>query len=316
MSARATAILLGFCLLLLPARGETRLKPYEHYINKYAPEAMRQQMTYGIPASITLAQGLLESNAGNGTLARKSNNHFGIKCNHGWKGATYSHFDDGQMCCFRKYRTVADSYKDHSEFIAYSPRYGKLFRLKKTDYKGWARGLKEAGYATDRQYADKLIRLIETYELYKYDKIASNKRQAKETISNWRVEEESAPVASKKQMLFAENHEIYYTGTTPYILVEYGDTYLKLSGEFDITVMRLRSLNDFPKDHELQIGEKVYVGRKSRKWNGDNSFHTLKAGESLHDVSQRYAIRLDSLIKMNQKRLAEGLQEGDQIKLR
>ncbi len=313
---KAIAALLCFLLpVSLFAASEDRLKPYDDYIKKYAPEAMRQQMQYGVPSSITLAQGLLESNAGNSTLAKKSNNHFGIKCGKNWNGATYSHFDDGEMCCFRKYKNVGDSYKDHSEYLSQSQRYDKLFSLSKTDYKGWARGLKAAGYATDKQYADKLIRLIEVYELNKYDKIASNKSLAKETIRNWEVEEQAVQEAGRQQMN-SGNHQIYYSGTTPYIIAEYGDTYLRLNGEYGITKLRLRQLNDFEKGHKIQPGERVYIGKKTKKWEGENAIHILSEGETLHAVSQEYGIRLKSLIKLNRDILSQGLTEGDSIRLR
>lgn len=302
---------LPFCLT---AASEDRLKPYDDYIKRYAPEAMRQQMEYGVPSSITLAQGLLESNAGNSTLARKSNNHFGIKCGISWNGDTFSHFDDGEMSCFRKYRNVSDSYRDHSEFLSNSQRYRKLFSLTKTDYKGWARGLKAAGYATDRQYADKLIRLIEVYELYKYDKIAGNKSLAKKTIRSWEAEEPRSTGTFRK--LDAGTHQIYYNGTTPYIIAEYGDSYLLLTAEFDVTPLRIKQINDFEKGHKIQPGEWIYLGRKARKWEGENDVHILQEGESLHSVSQKYGVRLKSLVKLNEDSLMNGLAEGDSIRLR
>lgn len=175
-------VLSFFCL---PLQAQERLKPYEDYIRKYTPLAMTQQVVYGIPASITLAQGLLESGAGNSTLAKNSNNHFGIKCHNDWKGKTYSHFDDGEMSCFRKYSKVEESYKDHSIFLSERERYAFLFDLNIKNYKGWARGLKKAGYATDRHYDKKLIKIIEQYDLNKIDKLALNKRRAKKLIRNW-----------------------------------------------------------------------------------------------------------------------------------
>ncbi len=168
------------------ARADVKLKPYQDYIRKYAPDAMRQQIKYGVPASITLAQGLLESNAGNSELARTSNNHFGIKCHSSWDGPSVRYFDDGEMSCFRKYGKVLDSYNDHSEFLVNRPRYDFLFDLNVRDYKAWARGLKKAGYATDRQYANKLIRLIELYDLNEYTKIACNPRKARRLMRQWK----------------------------------------------------------------------------------------------------------------------------------
>lgn len=146
----------------------TKRATVDVYIETYSDIAKSQMRQFKIPASITLAQGILESGSGNGRLAVKANNHFGIKC-HGWKGAKIYHDDDEDQECFRKYRNPETSYKDHSEFLTGRKRYSKLFKLKPNDYKGWARGLKAAGYATDRKYPQKLISLIERYELYKYD---------------------------------------------------------------------------------------------------------------------------------------------------
>lgn len=173
---------------VMSLHADVKLKPYQDYIKKYAPDAMRQQIKYGIPASITLAQGLLESGAGNSELARKSNNHFGIKCHSSWKGPSVKHFDDGEMTCFRKYPSVLDSYNDHSEFLVAGARYDFLFELNVKDYKGWARGLKKAGYATDKQYAKKLIRIIELYELNEYTKLACNPRKARRLMRQWEDE--------------------------------------------------------------------------------------------------------------------------------
>lgn len=144
---------------------QNRLKPYEDYIAKYSDIAVRQQKLHGVPASITLAQGILESGAGNSVMAKRSNNHFGIKCHNGWTGDTVIHFDDGVNSCFRKYDKPEESFDDHSLFLVKGRRYATLFQLDPTDYKAWAYGLKNAGYATDPTYADKLIRIIETYGL-------------------------------------------------------------------------------------------------------------------------------------------------------
>lgn len=170
---------------------QNRLKPYETYIDTYASLAREQQEKYGIPASITLAQGLLESGAGNSELALASNNHFGIKCHNNWKGESVTYFDDGRNSCFRKYDRVSDSYTDHSLFLVNGARYRFLFELDITDYTGWARGLQKAGYATDRQYADKLIRVIETYDLNQYTKGAVKKRSKAVSTSSAKAKREA-----------------------------------------------------------------------------------------------------------------------------
>ena len=150
-------------------KAQRKLSSYEAYISKYSDLAIEHQKKYKIPASITLSQGLLESGAGQSSLARQSNNHFGIKCHSDWRGGRVYHDDDLRGECFRKYDQVEDSYTDHSKFIAFRPRYSVLFDLDLKDYKGWAKGLQHGGYATDRAYANKLIKVIEDYELYRFD---------------------------------------------------------------------------------------------------------------------------------------------------
>lgn len=151
------------------AESQRKLTSYQKYISKYSDLAIQHQKKYRIPASITLAQGLLESGAGQSDLARRSNNHFGIKCHSDWRGGRVYHDDDLRGECFRKYKRVEDSYDDHSRFLAERSRYERLFKLNIKDYKGWAKGLQKCGYATDRAYANKLIKVIEDYELYRFD---------------------------------------------------------------------------------------------------------------------------------------------------
>ncbi|HET7733635.1 MAG TPA: glucosaminidase domain-containing protein, partial [Paludibacter sp.] len=165
---RKIKFLLTFLLISLLASSQSRNQTYVSYINQYSQLAVKQQKEYGIPASITLAQGLLESGAGISSFAKESNNHFGIKCND-WMGEKIYHDDDSKGECFRKYNQVLESYEDHSLFLKNKPRYAFLFELKSTDYEGWAFGLKKAGYATDPAYAYKLITIIENYDLHQYD---------------------------------------------------------------------------------------------------------------------------------------------------
>lgn len=199
---------LFFCISVLSIEGQTRLKPYDEYISQYSGIAIEQQHHYGIPASITLAQGLLESGAGKSQMAIESNNHFGIKCHSDWRGETASFFDDGEMTCFRKYNRVEDSYDDHSQFLVQGHRYAPLFKLDITDYKGWAEGLQKAGYATDRSYADKLIRIIETYGLNEYtkgktvkhikDKKVNKKEEKKKEAREAKIAAREAKLAARK----------------------------------------------------------------------------------------------------------------------
>ena len=194
---RLTAIL-ALLVCTVAAQAQRRNTRYVEYIEKYAPLAVQQMKEHKIPASITLAQGLLESGAGQSALARKSNNHFGIKCGSNWRGRTVRHDDDARNECFRAYSNPRDSYEDHSAFLKRGARYAFLFDLKVTDYKGWARGLKKAGYATDPSYANRLITIIEDYDLYKYDSRGMSKREAR----NWEKE-------LKKKPWLANPHQVY-----------------------------------------------------------------------------------------------------------
>ncbi len=198
-----------------------------HYISVYKDIAMEEMRIYNIPASITLAQGILESGSGKGTLAVKANNHFGIKC-HNWKGAKVYHDDDKRQECFRKYDSALTSFRDHSEFLAHRKRYASLFNLKKEDYKSWAKGLRKAGYATDKKYSEKLISLIERYELYKYDKEVLGKEYNK-----------------------AKTEAITHT-------VVKGDTLYSLSRKYNTSVDTIKSMNNLTSNN-LKINQILII---------------------------------------------------------
>ena len=269
-------VLVGmYCCFSLQA--QTRSRQYEEYIKKYRELAVEEMKKYHIPASITLAQGLLESGAGQSTLARKSNNHFGIKCGSDWRGKTVSHDDDARGECFRAYKHPKQSYEDHSKFLLGRPRYASLFKLKITDYKGWARGLKKAGYATNPRYAEQLIGIIELYDLYKYDTKGGLK---------W-MKENPNP------------HQPYIANGLVYVVVRSGDSWKGISKEFDISQKKLRKYNDLYKGYALQVGDILYLEEKNKRASKEHIVHVLRAGESMHSISQKYGIRLKNLYKLN-----------------
>ena len=270
-------LFLIFIICCLTLQAQTRNKQYEAYIKKYRELAVEEMKKYHIPASITLAQGLLESGAGQSALARKSNNHFGIKCGSDWYGKTVSHDDDARGECFRAYKHPKDSYEDHSKFLAGRPRYASLFKLNMTDYKGWARGLKKAGYATNPRYADQLIGIIELYELYKYD----DKNYLKWLKKN------------------PNPHQTYIANDLLYIVVRAGDSWKSISQEFDISQKKLRKYNDLYKGYALQVGDILYLEKKNKKADKEHIVHVLRAGESMYSISQKYGIRLKNLYKLN-----------------
>ena len=269
-------VLVGmYCCFSLQA--QTRSRQYEEYIKKYRELAVEEMKKYHIPASITHAQGLLESGAGQSTLARKSNNHFGIKCGSDWRGKTVSHDDDARGECFRAYKHPKQSYEDHSKFLVGRPRYASLFKLKITDYKGWARGLKKAGYATNPRYAEQLIGIIELYDLYKYDTKGGLK---------W-MKENPNP------------HQPYIANGLVYVVVRSGDSWKGISKEFDISQKKLRKYNDLYKGYALQVGDILYLEEKNKRASKEHIVHVLRAGESMHSISQKYGIRLKNLYKLN-----------------
>ena len=244
---------------------------------------------YGIPASITLAQGLLESGAGKSELARKSNNHFGIKADKSWNGRSMSSMDNGRMCKFRKYDKVGESYEDHSKFLVGRQRYAALFKLKPTDYEGWAKGLKQAGYAEDSKYPQKLISLIERYNLQRFD--------SKSSVGSGR--------------LVKTNNGI------PYVVVEAGDRMVLLADELGISARKLRRYNDIYDKQEPVPGDVLYIKKKKSKAAKGTNFHTTAHGESLYIISQHYGVRLKDLYRLNpQYKSYTKLKVGDVLRLR
>lgn len=262
---------------------------YDSYVRTYYPLAVEQMKKYGIPASITLAQGLLESGAGKSELSRKSNNHFGIKADKSWKGRTVSSMDNGRMCKFRKYSDVSGSYEDHSKFLVGRQRYAFLFELAPDDYKGWAKGLKQAGYAEDSKYPQKLINLIERYNLQRFD--------TPSPIGGGRV--------------------VRDVNGVPYIIAEVGDRMTLLAGELGLSVRKLRKYNDIHDKREPVPGERLFLKKKRSKAAKGSNFHTTASGESLYTISQEYGIRLMKLYDLNpQYRSYTKLKVGDIIRLR
>ncbi|WP_374048164.1 glucosaminidase domain-containing protein [uncultured Parabacteroides sp.] len=292
--------LLFFVTVFADAATQRKIPSYEKYIKTYSDLAIQHQKKYKIPASITLAQGVLESGAGQSDLARRSNNHFGIKCHSDWRGGRVYHDDDLRGECFRKYKRVEDSYEDHSKFLKRS-RYESLFRLKITDYKGWARGLQKCGYATDRAYANKLIKVIEDYELYRYDTGKVHNLTRKE----------------KKNLKFPTvRYTIYRTYGLLYVYAKENDSFDQIAQNLDFPVKDLKKFNEVPEDFPLQRGDIVYLEKKKKKADKPNYDHVVQIGESMHSISQKYGIQIKSLYKINKKDKDYVPEEGDVLKLR
>jgi LysM repeat protein len=320
-----------FLLLVLSFGLKTIAQPgakitREQYIQTYKDIAVTEMNRSGIPASISLAQGMLESDNGNSTLAREANNHFGIKC-HDWEGETIYHDDDDNNECFRKYKSASDSYKDHTDFLLNGSRYVFLFYLDQKDYKGWARGLAKAGYATNRTYASDLIHMIEENKLYAYDKSPKGKKRKtifeEEALA---ISDSSAVVGTEqtqtgekvteKKILSGTQHEILILNRIHYIIVNKGDTYLGISGEFKLLPFELARYNEIERNAELDSGQVLFIQPKRNKASVEYRYHKVAEGETMYQIAQKYGIKLQKLYEKNL--MAEGTEPspGDILTLR
>lgn len=345
-----TSILTAFLLAVLPMAGAQK-SPQEKYIEKYAPTAVREMYRSGVPASITLAQGLLESRCGESPLATKGNNHFGIKCHNTWKGARMYQDDDAKGECFRVYKTADESFVDHSDFLRYRDRYKFLFDLRTTDYKGWAYGLKKAGYATDPAYPKKLIKLIEDYHLYEYDKkkrswagdVTQAKPEVKETVEKKHKEkpqrkpsrrhsketeqtipesplqmEQVHPVKKEKVevLRFTLSREMFSQNGVPFVYSVEGETYESIAKQYNLFPREILKINDLTESRPLAPGTIVYLQAKKKQTARGLDKYVCEGGEDLRDISQRFAVSLKSIRKLNNIQGDPVLREGDVIKLR
>lgn len=275
---------------------------YQTYIDQYRDMAIEQMLRNKIPASITLAQGILESSAGNSELVKKGNNHFGIKC-HGWTGRTVHKDDDAKQECFRAYNNAQESYEDHSKFLTKNKRYSQLFSLSITDYKGWAHGLKACGYATNPNYAPMLINLIELYKLYEYDRAKT-------------YDKFMAQNSGHRQDGFL--HPIHIYNKNYFLQARKGDTFKSIGKEIGISGKKIAKYNERDYNSPLVENEMIWLKKKQKK--AEASYmkrpHRVKAGESMYSIAQYYGIRLKSLYKMNKLSPDYELRIGDELRVR
>ena len=348
-------LLLIINVLLLSAQNKQKNKLTLDYIDKYKDIAMTEMVKYKIPASITLAQGILESGSGQSRLAKQGNNHFGIKCHSDWKGKTMRVDDDAPKECFRVYKNVEESYRDHSKFLKNGSRYAFLFDLKITDYKGWAKGLKKAGYATLPTYANVLINYIETYDLQQYDQMVvkgkfkpkkkSESSQPKDVTQQEETKEnqventsDKAKIAKKVKKakkrggvvvnvpvlencrvveMTPDHHYIRENFGVKFVITKNGDNLKGLAKELKISKNQLRKYNHLDKHKtEFSDGEVLYIQPKRRRAASGYKVHVIQQGETLNRVSMLYAVKLDRLFKMNGLDENSVLQVGQEILLR
>ena len=262
----------------------------KEYIEKYSSLAVKQMHQYKIPASITLAQGILESNNGNSRLAVKANNHFGIKC-HGWEGKKIFADDDKKNECFRNYKNVLESFVDHSLFLNKYSRYEFLFDYKITDYISWAKGLKKAGYATNSKYPELLIKIIEENKLYQFDREKIDKN-----------------LISGKRNIYMHPNKIKY------VISQNQETYETIAKSLNIKLKQILKYNDDNKLSVLKVGTKVFIQPKRNR--SKQRTHVVNKGEDLRSISQTYGIKMKSLKKRNELILKNGLNNGDKLRLR
>ena len=316
--------ILSIVLMLLGALAAFSDTPQKDYIARYSAIAVSEMHRSGIPASITLAQGILESRSGLSSLAVEGNNHFGIKCHRNWKGRTMRVNDDAPNECFRVYKTAEESFRDHSDFLRYQDRYKSLFELKITDYKGWARGLKKAGYATDPAYAGKLIKIIEDYDLARFD---SGVSQSEVPQTPLKIEKASQvqvqnPVKRQGQVResysFRMDRKVYKKNGVLCVYAEPGDTFESIALEFNLFRKELLRFNDLRAERPLKRGEVIYI--KAKKKHAVLGMPMYVAGdkpETLWEISQRFGVRMKSILKFNSGITADYVPaEGDVIYLK
>ena len=287
VSIKKTLLLLIIFITITVVKGQKLSR--EEYVTKFAPLAVKQMKLHKIPASITLAQGILESGNGNSRLATKANNHFGIKC-HGWEGKEIYADDDKKNECFRNYENVIESYRDHSLFLKKYDRYSFLFDYKINDYKSWAIGLKKAGYATNNKYPELLIKIIEDNDLYKYDKVSSD-------------------------LTLAKGRDIYLNSNRiKYVIANDLETYKTLSDELNLKLWQLYKYNDSKSNKGLAAGTRVFIQPKRSKCK--KRIHIAEDNETLYEISQYYGLKLKKLQKRNLFFIDNKIKSGDKIRLR
>jgi LysM repeat protein len=267
------------------------------YIETYKDIAIREMNTYGIPASITLAQGILESSSGNSPLAKTANNHFGIKCKTDWKGETYIQDDDEKNECFRKYKTVLESYEDHSKFLKERQRYAFLFDLPRNDYKAWAQGLKQAGYATNPNYPQLLIRYIEEHKLHQYDEAIAQKIDQEIKITPSPKEKNTYKINEQAEVSIGGKRTVKFYNNTPYVIAKSGDDVAQLAKELEMFEWQIYKYNDMKKGSIISAGDRIYTKPKRRK--SDVASYTPKQGETYTEISQRFGIKRSRILLLN-----------------
>ena len=291
------------------AQSKKRISPAD-YVNTYKDAAIVEMKRSGIPASITLAQGMLESENGNSRLTREGNNHFGIKC-HDWSGQGIYKDDDSRNECFRKYKSADESFRDHTDFLLSRQRYSSLFEYKTTDYKNWAKGLKKSGYATNSKYDNLLIKIIEENRLHQFDQdyVSSNRKRINQTVKK-------KTDSSEGDIRINLNRPIFKRNNIEYMVVRNGDSFEKLSRELEMLIWEIFKYNELSKDSILREGQILYLQPKHRRAERGKETHIVLKGESVYSISQLFGVKSKLLRRHNHLSEKEELNPGDVINLR
>lgn len=283
------------------------------YVNSWKNSAIEEMMLYKIPASITLAQGILESASGNSDLAREGNNHFGIKC-HDWTGKKMYKDDDSKGECFRVYESAEESFRDHSLFLVNRSRYAKLFTYETTDYKSWAKGLKEAGYATNPKYPDLLIDLIESLGLAEYDKMSGTNLYVENELTKPKVESKDGSNTAANS---SSAHTVYtHSNKVKYVVAQKGDTYYRIASEFGLTLGQLYRYNDTKKGKDvLEPGDIVNIFPKRLR--AKEKSKTIVSARTILDIAQEEGVKVEHLMKLNNITSEQSvIEKGEKVILR
>ncbi|MEI6764338.1 MAG: glucosaminidase domain-containing protein [Bacteroidota bacterium] len=311
------AVLLGIAL-----RGTAQTMSVEDYIAKYKPLAIAEMYAGHIPASITLAQGILESGNGNSVLTKNTNNHFGIKCKPEWTGGRYYYDDDAKGECFRVYPTDTASYKDHTVFLTTRDRYAFLFKLDITDYKAWAKGLKDAGYATKSDYAELIIGIIERNNLAQLDLAGQYPRDTSSNVNNVPKIKHKGDIASGKHKNTEDFKEvpiqkgariISENNGVKLVKAKRNDNFVRIASDIDLLPADVARFNDVNPNYKLTEGERIYIERKKNQ--GNIGAHIVKKNETMFQISQEYAVRLRSLYRLNHMKYGTQAKEGQKLLL-
>ena len=329
-------VLIALALVLGVAAAAQRdgQTPQERYIARYATIAVNEMYRTGVPASITLAQGIIESASGLSALAVDGNNHFGIKCHNSWSGRTMRADDDRKNECFRAYDSAEESFRDHSDFLRYRDRYKFLFDFQTTDYKSWAYGLKQAGYATDPSYATKLIQCVEDYNLARYDRMTVEEaiveggqeaekpveKEVETAIPDSPLKIEAGEIftgAAGEEYRFSLSRTLYSRNGVPFVYAVEGETYATLAKKYHLLQREILKFNDVSSGAELHAGDIVYLEiKKKQTVRGLDKYIVGEEGESFHTICQRFAVRENAIRKLNNLPSSYEPREGDEILLR